>query len=168
MEEMIKFKSVHQFKGVLYDWHNDPICGEHYQMSISDSKGNEILHSYNATPKTLEELKDVVLNVQKETEIARHEEKEREKSWKQQELLQIQQEAKQRRESFKALKKEIGKYVIRYKVGENWKILLQNGKPLQFETATEAKTYIEKLRQSHPGITFKQRKWIDKRLLYTP
>jgi len=150
MEERIKFKSFHRFTGVLYDWHNDPYCGEHYQMSITDGKGKEVLHSYNAKPKTVEELKDVVLAVQKEIEIARHEEKEREKGWKQQELIRTQQEAKQKKDSFKALKKEIGKYVIRYKAGERWKILFKDGEPLQFETASEAKSHIEKLKLSHP------------------
>ena len=50
--------------------------------------------------KSLEELKAIVLSVQREIEIARHEEKERQKGWKQQELIQIQQEAKQKKESF--------------------------------------------------------------------
>lgn len=162
MEERIKFKSLHRFTGVLYDWHNDPYCGEHYQMSITDGEGKEVFHSYNAKPKTVEELKDVVLAVQKEIEIARHEEKEREKGWKQQELILTQQEAKQKKDSFKALKKEIGKYVIRYKAGERWKILFKDGEPLQFETASEAKSHIEKLKLSHPEIEFKQRKWLFK------
>ena len=143
MEERIKFKSLHRFKGVLYDWHNDPYCGEHYQMSITDSEGNEVLHSYNAKPKTVEELKEVVLAVQKERERARHEEKEREKGWKQQELIRMQQEAKQRKDSFKALKKEIGKYALRYKVGEHWKFVFKNGKPLQFDTLAEAKRWFK-------------------------
>lgn len=160
MDETIKFKSLHRFKGILYDWHNDPLCGKHYQLSISDEKGNEVFHSYNAEPTTLEELKAIVLSVQREIEIARHEEKERQKGWKQQELIQIQQEAKQKKESFKALKKEIGKYIIRYKAGDRWKIIFKNGEPLQFDTAEEAKKYIEKLKMSHPEITFKQRKWI--------
>ena len=165
MEETIKFKSLHGFKGLLYDWHNDPLCGEHYQMAITDQQGIEVLHSYNATPKTLEELKDIVLVVQKETEIARHEEKEREKGWRHQELVRLQQESKQKKESLKALKKEIGKYVIRYKSGEKWKILFKNGEPLQFDTIIEATSYIEKLKQSHPNITFKRKKWVDKSIL---
>lgn len=163
MEERIKFKSLHRFRGVLFNWHKDSFCGEHYEMQIYDDKGNEILHSYNAKPKTLEELKEVVLQVQKETEIARHEEKEREKAWKQQELIRIQQEAKQKKDSFKALKKEIGKYAIRYKVGERWKFMYKNGEPLQFDTLSEAKTYVEKLKLSHPEITFKPRKWLFKK-----
>ena len=166
MEDRIKFKSFHGFKGVLYDWHNDPFCGEHYQMIITNKQGEEILHSYNANPKTLEELKDVVLTVQKEAEMARHEEKEREKGWTQQKIIRQQQESKQRKESLIALKKEIGRYVIRYKAGEKWKILFQNGEPLQFDTGAEAKAYIEKLKKSHPDITFKQRKWVDKSILY--
>lgn len=165
MDEVIKFKSLHRFKGVLYDWHDDPYCGEHYQMSIMDDEGREILHSYNAKPKTVEELRSVVLAIQKEIEIARHEEKERQKGWKQQELIQKQQEAKQRKDSFKALKKEIGKYIIRYKFGERWKILFKNGEPLQFNTAEEAKKHIEKLKEKHPEITFKQRKWIFKEMM---
>ena len=166
MEDRIKYKSLHGFKGVLHDWHNDPFCGEHYQMTITNQQGEEVLHSYNATPKTLEELKDVVLTVQKEAEEARREEKEREKGWKQQEFVRIQQEAKQRKESLRALKKEIGKYVIRYKTGEKWKMLFENGERVQFDTATEAESYIEKLKQAHPGITFKKRKWVDKGILY--
>lgn len=160
---MIKFKSLHRFTGTLYDWHNDPLCGEHYQMSIMDDKGKEVLHSYNAEPKTAEELRDIVLAVQKEMEIARHEEKERRKGWKQQEIMQTQQEAKQRKESLKAVKKEIGKYVIRYKAGERWKIMFKNGEPLQFDTAGEARKHIEKLKVVHPEITFKERKWIFKK-----
>ena len=162
MDEMIKFKSLHGFKGVLHDWH-----GEHYQLTITNREGEVVLHDYDAKQKTPEELRSAVLAVQKEIEAARHEEKEREKGWRQQELLRVQQEAKQRKESFKALKREIGKYVIRYKTGEQWKILRQNGELLQFETTTEAKACIEKLSKLHPGITFKQKKWIDKRLLYT-
>lgn len=165
-DERIKFKSLHRFTGVLYDWHNDPYCGEHYQMTITDNEGKEVLHSYNAKPTTLEELKDVVLTVQKEIEIARHEQKEREKAWKQQELIQTQQEAKQRKDSLKALKKEIGKYVIRYKVGEQWKVLLENGNTLQFDTLAEAKKHIENINQSHPNITFKPRKWVSKTMLF--
>ena len=166
MEDRIKFKSLHGFKGVLHDWHNDPFCGEHYQMTITNQQGEEVLHSYNAKPKTLEELKDVVLTVQKEAEMARHEEKEREKGWKQQELVRIQQEAKQRKESLRALKKEIGKYVIRYKTGEKWKVLYKNGERVEFDTASEAESYIEKLKQIHPEITFKKKKWVDKGMLY--
>lgn len=163
MDRTIKFKSLHRFTGTLYGWHDDPLCGEHYQMSITDDKGKEVLHSYNAEPKTAEELRDVVLAVQKEIEIARHEEKERRKGWKQQEIMQTQQEAKQRKESFKAVKKEIGKYVIRYKAGERWKIMFKNGEPLQFDTAGEARKHIEKLKAVHPEITFKERKWIFKK-----
>ena len=129
---------------------------------VAKEKLDKVLHSYNAKPKTLEELRDVVLAIQKEIEIARHEEKERQKGWKQQELIRLQQEAKQRKDSFKALKKEIGKYVIRYKSGERWKILFRNGEPLQFNTASEAKAHIEKLKLSYPGIEFKQRKWLFK------
>ena len=159
--EIVRGALLHDY--FLYDWHNDPLCGEHYQMSISDEKGNEVFHSYNAEPTTLEELKAIVLSVQREIEIARHEEKERQKGWKQQELIRSQQEAKQRKDSFKALKKEIGKYVIRYKSGERWKILFKNGEPLQFDTASEAKAHIEKLKLWHPGIEFKQRKWLFKK-----
>ena len=165
MEEMIKFKSMHGFKGILHDWHDDPFCGEHYQMTITNKQGEEVLHSYNAKPKTLEELRDVVLAVQKEAEIARHEEKEREKGWRQQEIIRLQQESKQKKESLKALKKEIGRYIIRYKTGDKWKMLFRNGELLQFDTAAEAEDQIEKLKLSHPGVTFKKRKWIDKSIL---
>ena len=54
MDRTIKFKSLHRFTGTLYGWHDDPLCGEHYQMSITDDKGKEVLHSYNAEPKTAE------------------------------------------------------------------------------------------------------------------
>ena len=165
MEEMIKFKSMHGFKGILHDWHDDPLRGEHYQMTITNKQGEEVLHSYNAKPKTLEELRDVVLAVQKEAEIARHEEKEREKGWRQQEIIRLQQESKQKKESLKALKKEIGRYIIRYKTGDKWKMLFRNGELLQFDTAAEAEDQIEKLKLSHPGVTFKKRKWIDKSIL---
>ena len=57
MEGIIKFKSIHGFKGVLHDLHNDPVHGEVYQMTVYDDNGNEILHSDNAKPKTAEELK---------------------------------------------------------------------------------------------------------------
>lgn len=160
MDTTIKFKSKHRFKGLLYDWHDDPYCGEHYQMTITDNEGKEVLHSYNAKPKTVEELRDAVLAIQKEIEIARHEEKERQKGWKTQEFIRTQQEAKQRKDSFKALKKEFGKYVIRYKSGERWKILFRNGELLQFDTLAEAKAHIEKLKLSHPEIEFKPRKML--------
>ena len=77
--------------------------------------------------------------------------------------MQTQQEEKQKKESFKAVKKENVKYVIRYKAGERWKIMFKNGEPLQFDTAGEARKHIEKLKVVHPEITFKERKWIFKK-----
>lgn len=60
MHDDIVYKSEDGYTGVLYDYHNDPYCGENYQLSIRDKDGYEVLHAYNASPKTLEELKDAV------------------------------------------------------------------------------------------------------------
>ena len=56
----IEYISDNGFRGVLYDLH-DWYDGERiYQMSIYDKTGYEVLHTYNATQKTLDELKKVV------------------------------------------------------------------------------------------------------------
>lgn len=60
MKEKIEYTSRSGYRGVLYDWHDDPFCGEHYQMSIYSPSGREVCHSYNAAPKTYEMLKKVV------------------------------------------------------------------------------------------------------------
>lgn len=154
MDETIKYKSKHRFKGVLYDWHNDPYCGEHYQMSISDDKGKEILHSYNAKPTTLEELRGVVLNCQREVEHARHEEKERERGWKQKKIMLLKDES----ERVKAFKKEHIKYVVQHRTGDTWKTIFPNGVPLCFDTVSDAKEYMAKLKTTHTGIRFRVKK----------
>ena len=58
--QKIEYYSSDNWRGVLYDRHNDPYCGERFQMSIFSPGGREVLHSYNAKPATLEELKKVV------------------------------------------------------------------------------------------------------------
>jgi hypothetical protein len=51
-------------RGILYNWHCDSWTREwHYTMSIYDRDGFEILHAYNAAPKTVEELKDAMKHV---------------------------------------------------------------------------------------------------------
>lgn len=57
----IEYESDNGYRGILYNLHN--WYGElNYQMSIYDEAGNETLHTFNASPHTLEELKDVVDN----------------------------------------------------------------------------------------------------------
>ena len=56
----IEYVSKDGYKGILYDWHNDPYCGWMYQMSIYSPGGREVLHSYNAKPKNIKELIEVV------------------------------------------------------------------------------------------------------------
>ena len=58
--ERIEYVSSKGYKGILYDPHMDMFAGENYQMVILDKTGREILHSYNAKPKTEQELKKVV------------------------------------------------------------------------------------------------------------
>ena len=60
MQERIEYQAPGGQKGVLYHWHNDPFGGSYYEMSIRDKDGFELLHAYNAAPKTYEELKHVV------------------------------------------------------------------------------------------------------------
>ena len=67
MEE-ITYKTEKGLKGILYNWHNDPYSGDHYSMIIQDRHGRIILHSYNAAPKTIEELKNVVDREEKNIE----------------------------------------------------------------------------------------------------
>lgn len=57
--EKIEYISKTGYRGILYDWHKSPEK-ESYQMSIQGPDGKEILHSYHASPKNLEELKEVV------------------------------------------------------------------------------------------------------------
>ena len=60
-QERIVYTSENGCKGFLYNWHFDAFTGGwHYSMSIRDETGLEVLHSYNAKPKSKEELKNVV------------------------------------------------------------------------------------------------------------
>lgn len=53
--------SENGYKGILYNWHYDDWTGEwNYSMRIYGPDGKEVLHAYNATPKTLDELAKVV------------------------------------------------------------------------------------------------------------
>lgn len=57
--DKIEYVSSDGYKGILYNLHE--WYGEQkYEMSVRDSDGYEVLHTYNATPKTAEELKKVV------------------------------------------------------------------------------------------------------------
>ena len=57
----IEYVSDDGYKGVLYNWHYDDWTNEwNFSMSIRDKGGYEVLHAYNASPKTIEELKEVV------------------------------------------------------------------------------------------------------------
>lgn len=61
MQDHIEYEAPNGTKGLLYNWHYDSWTREwNYSMSIYDKDDYEILHTYNATPKTLEELKDAV------------------------------------------------------------------------------------------------------------
>lgn len=61
MPETIEYVAKGGMKGVLYNWHYDDWTGEwNYSMRILDKDGFETLHAYNATPKTMKELKHVV------------------------------------------------------------------------------------------------------------
>ncbi len=60
-ENRIEYVSDDGHRGVLYNWHHDDFTGEwNYSMSIYDKDGFEVLHAYNAAPKTAEELKDAI------------------------------------------------------------------------------------------------------------
>ena len=58
--EEVSYKSENGYRGFLYDYHHDEYCGYHFQMSIRDKDNHEVMHSYNATPKTYDELKELV------------------------------------------------------------------------------------------------------------
>ena len=59
--KQIAYTSGKGYKGILYNWHCDNWTGEwHYSMMIFDRDGKEMLHAYNASPKTIQELKNVV------------------------------------------------------------------------------------------------------------
>ena len=58
-KDAIKYVSENGYSGLLYDYHE--FYGEEfYQMSIRDNDGKEVLHAYNATPKSFEELKEAI------------------------------------------------------------------------------------------------------------
>ena len=60
-QKRIEYSSEDGYRGLLYDWHFDNCTGEwNYSMSIKDKDGYEVLYAYNATPKTIDELKKVV------------------------------------------------------------------------------------------------------------
>ena len=57
----ISYFSENGYKGILYDLHEDGHGGICYQMSICKrDDGHEVLHAFDATPKTLAQLKDIV------------------------------------------------------------------------------------------------------------
>ena len=58
----IRYKSDNGYEGLLYNWHRDDFTGERcYSMCVfRTSDGHEVLHAYNATPKSREELEIVV------------------------------------------------------------------------------------------------------------
>lgn len=61
MCEKIEYYSEDGYRAVLYDYHE--VCLYHdkcYQMSVFRPDGLEIMHAYNAAPKTIAELKKVV------------------------------------------------------------------------------------------------------------
>lgn len=60
-QDRIEYVSENGYKGVLYNLHDDYNGTEKlYEMSIYDADGYEVTHAYNASPKNLEELKNVV------------------------------------------------------------------------------------------------------------
>ena len=59
----LEYVSKAGYKGVLYNWHFDEWTGEwNYSLSVKDKDGYEVLHAYNASPKTMEELKSATIN----------------------------------------------------------------------------------------------------------
>jgi len=56
---MIEYKSKNGWRGALYDPH-ECYGKEYFRMSITDDKGKEIISAYNATAKTMAELKKLV------------------------------------------------------------------------------------------------------------
>ena len=57
----IEYLSERHFRGSLYDYHRNPFTDKwYYQMSVFAPGGREILHAFYATPKTVQELKNVV------------------------------------------------------------------------------------------------------------
>lgn len=62
-QDRIEYVNEKGFKGVLYNLHDDWNGTEKlYEMSIYDPDGYEVTHAYNAAPKNLEDLKNVVNN----------------------------------------------------------------------------------------------------------
>jgi len=59
IDDEIRYISNNGYRGCLYDPHYDH-DKMFYQMSIRNKNGIEVLHAFNATPKTVEELKKVV------------------------------------------------------------------------------------------------------------
>lgn len=63
----IEYVSEGQFKGVLFDYHRNPFTDKwYYQMSIFAPGGKEIMHAFYATPRTSQELKEIVEREEKE------------------------------------------------------------------------------------------------------
>ena len=60
-DDRIEYVSESGKKGVLYNLHDNYDGTEKlYEMSIYDPDGYEVTHAYNAAPKNIEELKNVV------------------------------------------------------------------------------------------------------------
>ena len=57
--EEFSYTSENGYTGWLYDYHEN-FGKRYYQLSIRDRNKHEVLHAWNAAPKTLEELKKVV------------------------------------------------------------------------------------------------------------
>lgn len=62
-QDRIEYVNEKGFKGVLHNPHDD-LRGmdKVYEMSVYDPDGFEVTHAYNAAPKNLEDLKNVVNN----------------------------------------------------------------------------------------------------------
>ena len=63
MEKEIEYTAPSGNHGRLYNLHFDDWTGKYtYSMSVRNKDGYEVLHAYNAAPRTLKELKNVVDN----------------------------------------------------------------------------------------------------------
>ena len=59
----MEYVSKAGYKGILYNLHYDESTGEwNYSLSVKDKDGYEVLHAYNASPKTMEELKNATIH----------------------------------------------------------------------------------------------------------
>lgn len=60
----IDYYAENGYHGVLYYWHKNEFTGKwNYSLSVRAPDGHEVLHSYNASAKNLEDLKFVMSHI---------------------------------------------------------------------------------------------------------